>query len=235
MQRKHWTIVGAVVAGLAVVVAAGWFFFLRDDAPPKPTLDKNAAVDAGATSPDGTWKVVQGPDVYVGYRINELFAGESIKKTAVGRTTAVNGTVSISGTEVTGASVSADLRELQSDSDRRDSYIRENGLQSDTFPTASFALTEPLELPQPIEKGAAVTLPGTGTLTLHGVEQTVTVDLEARWLGDTLEIVGTIPIRLADYKITPPKTPLVGVDGEGSIEIKLVLKREVTSPTTTGG
>jgi len=235
MKAKQWAIVAATFAGIAVIAAAGWFFFLRDDPPPKPTLAPNPTIDSDATSPDGTWRVAQGDGVYLGYRMSELFAGETIKKTGVGRTPTVNGSVSITGDTVSGASIAADLRELDSDDDRRDNYIRENGLESDRFPTASFSLTDTITLPQPIEKGATVKIPATGVLTLHGVEKPVTIDLEARWLGDTLEIVGTFPIRLADYGIKPPKTALVSVDDTGNVDIALVLKREATPATTAPG
>jgi len=74
-------------------------------------------------------------------------------------------------------------------------------------------------------KGAKVNVDATGKLTLHGVTKTVTVPLEARWTGPTIEIVGTAPISLPDYKIDAPDTGVVSVDDHGSLELSLTFIR----------
>jgi len=83
-------ILAAAVVVLVVGGAGFWYFVLRDDAPAKASLD---AIDQGGSSTttggkpvtlDGTWNVEQGEDVFVGYRVQELFAGDTIKKTAAG-------------------------------------------------------------------------------------------------------------------------------------------------------
>ena len=96
----------ALIAVVLVIVLGGagfYWFVLRDDAPPKATLQTNSTV-AGApsdqASADGTWKVAPADNVFVGYRVQEVFAGETIKKTAAGRTPAVTGTLTISGSTV---------------------------------------------------------------------------------------------------------------------------------------
>ena len=64
-----------------------------------------------------------------------------------------------------------------------------------------------------------------GTLTLHGVTKPVTVPVEARWDGDTIEVAGNAPVVLADYKIEPPDTGVVKVDDHGSFELALTFRR----------
>ena len=62
-----------VVAGVAT-----WWFVLRDTAAPKARVDAvTANAPAGAesrSSADGTWSVKAADTVFVGYRIQELFA-----------------------------------------------------------------------------------------------------------------------------------------------------------------
>ena len=92
-----------VLAALVVVLAAGgalWWFFLRDDAPEEATLEQSdCAISGGPATADGSWEVRPGTveEGFVGYRIEELFGGETIKKTAVGRTPDVTGSMTVDG------------------------------------------------------------------------------------------------------------------------------------------
>ena len=49
----------------------------------------------------------------------------------------------------------------------------------------------------------------------------ITVALDARWNGPTIDVVGTAPIVLRDYGIKPPHTVIADVDDHGSIEVDL--------------
>jgi polyisoprenoid-binding protein YceI len=153
--------IGLVVVVVAAVAAVGvWYVALRDTAPPPADL---AALDAAAQSrgtdggagaggaepagADGTWLVADDDAVFAGYRIEEIFAGETIKKTAVGRTSDVTGTLTVDGRRIESVDVEVDTTTLRSDSERRDQFIGNRGLQTDVFPQATFTLTEPLDLP----------------------------------------------------------------------------------------
>src|SRR6478735_6735914 len=140
---RIWKVVLPVVVVLGGLAFAGWWFFLRDDAPPVAALPVRTtpSTTSGAGAADGTWKVQPGDDVFAGYRIKEQFAGDTIEKTAVGRSPAVTGTMTVSGTQFPAATFDADLTELTSDSGRRDRSQQGGGLQIGQFPTASFTLT----------------------------------------------------------------------------------------------
>lgn len=222
MRRAFKLLFGALV--LVVVVAAGlvaWYVF-ADRAPAKPTLSVNAPVSAaGPATPDGTWHVVQHATRYVGYRIKELFGDAVLKHDVVARTSAVTGTLSIANSRVVAVVVRADVSQLASDREARDSYIRDNGLQSDKFPTARFTLTAPIALPAPVAKGQTVHVLATGMLLLHGVTRPVTFTLDARWNGPTIDVVGTAPIVLRTFGIVAPDTVIAKVDSHGSMELDL--------------
>jgi hypothetical protein len=101
--------------------------------------------------------------------MTELFAGETIHKTAVGRTPAVSGTVTLTPTAVESARVTADLGQLKSDRGPRDSYLHTHALETDTIPNATFVLAAPTPFPSRPAAGAPMQIPVTGRLTLHGV------------------------------------------------------------------
>jgi polyisoprenoid-binding protein YceI len=213
---------GGLVLVLVAVGGFGCWYVFADDAPPAPSLSATPGTTTGdgPATPDGLWRVAPGEDVYVGDRIKETFAGDTIKKDAVGRTPAVAGTMMISGTTVESASVTADLRELESNRATRDNYIKNNGLESASFPEAKFVLSKPIELSS-VQIGETVKADAEGTLTVHGVANPVTIPVEARWNGNTIEVAGTTPIVLADYGISAPSTSVVSVEDNGSMELKL--------------
>ena len=222
MRPIRW-LIGVVVITLLAAIGFGAWYVFGSRAPAKPKLATTAPVDSGGpATPVGTWKVTAGKNVYVGYRMTEVFTGDVIHKTAVGRTPAVTGTLKIVGNQATVTDVTADLQQLTSDRSAHDNYIHTHAIESDKFPHAVFELTEPITLAAPVRKGALQHLTATGALTLHGVTHTIHFAVEARWNGPTIDVdAADIPIVLADYKIEPPDTGVVKVDDHGSLEFSL--------------
>lgn len=229
--------------GLAVLVllglGVGAFLFFRDDAPEKANID-----DAGETLDDeglaaasiddvaGTWNVTsdvgdtEATSTFVGYRVDEELGGGIGANTAAGRTSDVTGTVTIAGGQVTEASFDVDMTTLTSDESRRDNQLKNRGLETEAFPTAGFALTDPVALPDNAVTGDKLTFSAPGELTLHGVTKPVTIDLEADLREGAIAIVGSTPIVLADYGITAPSGGVVvSVADEGSLEFQLFLAK----------
>ena len=96
---------------------------------------------------DGTWTVRPGEEVFAGYRITEDFG--VIHNTAVARTGAVEGRFTVEGTKVTGITATVNMASLTSQDDQlpvaagnRDAAMKTQGLETDTFPTATFTATE---------------------------------------------------------------------------------------------
>jgi polyisoprenoid-binding protein YceI len=222
LRALKWGAVALVVVVLAVGGLLAWWI-LSDRAPGKPKLSAAGPTTGGPATPVGGWHVVRTKDVFVGYRIRELFGDAVLKHTVVGRTPTVSGGLTIAANRVTTAQVTADLAELESDRAQRDTYIHDHALETDKFPTARFTLTTPIPLPADIKRGEGVETKATGRLLLHGVTRPVTVDVDARWDGPTIQVVGSAPITLADFHITAPNTVIADVDDHGSFEVDLVL------------
>jgi polyisoprenoid-binding protein YceI len=222
-----------VLAGLGAVVLAGWWFVLRSDAPERAALPERptgvslpsatgAAGDAGAT-PDGTWRVRRGPEVFVGYRATERWGADTVSKEAVGRTGAVDGTVRLSGAAIESAELTADMGELRSDQSARDAILRGRWLDSDAYPEARFRLLGPVALPGPPALGEVVEVTVPGSLTVAGSTQPVEVPLLVRWNGTTVDVAGGVRISLPAFGIEPPETPFIAVDDTVEIELQLTL------------
>ena len=236
----------AIIAVLAVLAVAGvaivYFGFFNDDAPaplaltdqPVPTTAAGPATTTAATVAAtsvqlaGTWRVAEGSTA--GYRVREKLAALPAKSDAVGRSPAVTGTVRVdgSGTALTAteARFEVDLTKLTSDESRRDNRIRTDGLQTNTFPTATFVSTKPIPLPAETASGQVVKAAAEGDLTIHGVTKRVTIPLDVRVAGGKGELVGSLGFPMSDFNITPPNIGgFVTVDPDATLEFKLVLEK----------
>jgi polyisoprenoid-binding protein YceI len=230
--RRGW--LAAVAAALVLALAGGGYLLLaRDaDAPAPASLDAATATTTATTvagaepaasgTPDGAWRVRDDGSSFVGYRVRERLAQLSSPNEAVGRTTQVTGTMQVAGDQVESVRVEADLRGLQSDEGRRDNAIRQRGLESSRFPTAVFALAEPIRLDQEPVNGKQVNGQGKGRLTVRGVTREVTADLQGRWDGSTIQVAGSIPVRMSDFQIEPPLVGFVlSIEDRLTVEFRL--------------
>lgn len=172
----------------------------------------------------GTWEVAQ--DSEAGYRVDEVLSGTDV--TVTGRTPDVAGTFQISadGLTLEAASLTVDVASISTDSAQRDAYFRDEALRTDEHPEASFVLAEPVTLERVPAAGETVQTSAVGELTLAGVAQTVTAEVQLRSDGTSAEIVGSIPITFADYGVAAPSLGFVTVEPEGLVEFQLVAERD---------
>jgi polyisoprenoid-binding protein YceI len=224
-RRWLWLVIGVPVA-LVVLVVGGTFVYIHfispDPAPPLTfsSVSSGAASDPPATL-DGSWSVATGSAVQ--YRVDEVLFGQN--NTATGKTDAVTGDLTLSGTTVNTTNVTVDMTKVTSDEGQRDGQFRGRIMQTSQFPTATFELTQPLQLQSIPANLQEITVTATGKLTLHGVTKDVTVDLKARLNGANLEVNGTIPVHFSDYNISNPSGGPAQVGEDGQIELLLVFQK----------
>lgn len=223
---------------VAVVVAGGfvaWRLFGGEE--PRAAGLSSATPSASAASEplegfDGTWTVDaesgsldDGTSTFAGYRIDEELSGFGTN-TAVGRTQDVAGQLTIDDTAVTELEVTVDMTSLRSDDERRDGQLSGRGLETAAFPTASFVLTEPVEIGEAPAVGGTIETTATGELTLHGVTREVEVPVQAQWTGERLEVVASVEVALAEYEIEPPVGFLVlSVADTGTVELHVLFEK----------
>ncbi|WP_426310299.1 YceI family protein [Cellulosimicrobium sp. E-16] len=222
MRRRTKVLVGVglgvVVLGGAVVAFGPGLYadWNNRAAAEEPTLDASSG-DAGALDPTslaGDWTVADGS--YAGYRVHEVLQGEDV--TVTGRTDEVTGSFTVADGALTEATIEVDMASVATDEPPRDAYFRGDALEVGTYPTATFALTSPVELPA---GSADVEL--AGDLTIHGVTQAVTVEAQVGTTADGVQVVGSVPITFSDYDVTAPSLGFVTVDDAGSVEFGLDL------------
>lgn len=243
---------GGAVVVVALLGFALWWLVLRDDAPEAvslagalstlPTATASAtSPSAGATAGTGTpttappaastggingsWTVDATQKSFLGYRVEEQLATFGAN-TAVGRTAKVTGQAVIADGALTAATVTGDLTQLKSDNNLRDGQLRNQAIETQKFPNATFTLGAKVDLPATVESGQAVEVTLAGTLELHGVKKQVQVPVHAQLSNGLLVVVGSIDIRFSDYNIASPRgAAVLSIEDHGVMELQLFLKR----------
>jgi polyisoprenoid-binding protein YceI len=253
--RRRWFVSLAVaVVLLGAAATGGIWWFLRDDAPASVDLesatesldpvsidepaatasdDATDAATASATAVGGTWTVdtsigefsyEDSTGTFVGFRVEEELSSIG-STTAVGRTPTVIGSITVDGTTLSAATIEADMTAITTNDSRRDDAVQE-ALETGEFGTATFTLTEPIDLGDAVNTGAATTVQATGDLTIHGVTTQVTLPLEAQLVDDTVVVVGSLDIDVSTYGVEAPTAPIVvSVSDQATIELQLFFNR----------
>ena len=98
-MRKRLIIAGAAVAAVVVLAGTGAYVYFFSGLRSSPSALGLSATTPSAAASNGTlagrWMVTSGS--VAGYRVNELFVGQTSKHAAVARTSTVNGSLTVSG------------------------------------------------------------------------------------------------------------------------------------------
>lgn len=195
-----------------------------DEAAEDQAAEETAA-DLTLADLAGAWALAEDGESFVGYRIGETFADIGTA-TAVGRTSDLSAELDFDGARITRVVITADLRTLRSDQSRRDQALRNRGLETDMYPTATFTLSEPIEIGEAALSGGLIEQSVRGTLELHGVVNEVEIALTGQLVDGLAVIVGSSEIALADYEIVPPTNfRVVSIEDSGTMEFQIILAR----------
>jgi polyisoprenoid-binding protein YceI len=231
--------------GVALIVVAFLLVYLvifptSSTKPFKLTTSKassttSAATTAGAapqttsaTGFNGTWKVTSGSQA--GYRVREKLGFLPAQSDAVGRTSQITGGVTFSESKsvvtISAASFDVAVNTLKSDRSMRDEKIHEIGLESNRYPTATFALSRPLTVSASALYGKVTRLSVTGTFNIHGVAKSETLPVELTLSGSIFEAAGSFSFPWSEFGMTAPSIGgFVNVARKATMEFDLRLQR----------
>lgn len=192
-------------------------------APPSSDPSTGATADPSSDgSIAGEWTV--GAGSVAGYRVREQLANLSAESDAVGRTEDVSGSITVEGdgdgAQLTAGTLTVDTTTIQSDEGRRDNRLRNEGLQTDQFPTATFTVTQPVEVPAAALAGTPTDVTLVGDLTLHGVTKSVEIPAQAQLTDGRIQVAGSLTFPLSDFDISPPNVGgfILSIADEGALE-----------------
>jgi polyisoprenoid-binding protein YceI len=240
-MRKWWKwLVGAIVVVVVLAVAIPFIYIhlIEGPAPPKlalPTSHSTTSVGASgstsAQSVSGTYNVGSGSEA--GYRVTEVLVGQH--STAVGRTTKIWGSVTISGDSVTAGTFTVDMASVASDQSERNAQFDGRIMDVARYPTAALKLTAPISLGTLPDLGSKVTYTASGDLTMHGVTRAVTFSLTTERTANGIYALADLPILFSDWNIANPSVGgFVTTDSSGTLEVLVYLTKGAGNPVTSG-
>jgi polyisoprenoid-binding protein YceI len=241
-RRLIWWIGGVVVVLVIAAVAAPFIYihFIEGPPPAKLVLPQTTTTTSGSKSSstaspslDGTWNV--GTGSIAGYRVNEDLVGQHT--TAVGRTNEIWGSLQVSGTRVTSGTFTVAMASVKSDQSQRNARFDGPIMDVSRYPTATFALTAPIDLTSVPVSGANTPYTASGTLDLHGVSRAVTFPLQVQRQGSKVDVLADITVPFSEWNIANPSIGgFVTTADQGTLEVLLILTQGPGNPasTTTG-
>ena len=166
---------------------------------------------------------------YASYRVTEQLAGISFPNDAIGTTPTVAGTMVIAadGSIAPGSKLTIDLRNLKSDQDQRDGYVKNRTLEVEKFPYAEFVPTKIQGLPLMIPTQGQTGFQLTGNMTIHGVTKEVTFQGIATFGRDsTVAGRGKTSFSFGTFGLTKPTLArLISVEDKIDLEVVFRFKR----------
>ncbi len=112
---------------------------------------------------------------------------------------------------VAALNITVDLRTLQTDAARRDNYVRQNALQTDTYPYATFVSVSTQGLPANYSDGQTVHFQLVGNLTMHGKTNKEVFDVQGKVVGNMITGKATSTIYMTDFGIQPPNLANIAI------------------------
>jgi polyisoprenoid-binding protein YceI len=212
----------AVVLGAVVLsVLLGWGPTSAQEASP---VAADCNVDQAMAEAPAVY-TVNGEESTASYTAQEELASVGAAE-AVGTTNAIIGSILLDENNVPLAcsNFAVDMRTMESDESKRDNYLRENVLESETYPYATFVVAYVTGAEEGLQEGETATVQLVGDLTIHGVTKTVTWDAEVMLEGESITGTATTTFLIADYGM---EKPIVGQ--VVSIEDEIVLNVEITA------
>lgn len=163
------------------------------------------------------------------FRVREQLARLNAPSDAVGKTSAVKGSIVLTpdGKIVADQSkLTVDLSSLQSDSGMRDNFIKRSTLETARFPSAVFVPTEVRGLPSPLPTSGQQSFQLLGNLTIRDVTRPVTWDVTSQVEGDDLTGRATTTLTFQDFGLAKPSVAAVlSVNDEIRLEVAFHMTR----------
>jgi polyisoprenoid-binding protein YceI len=216
-------IVGVIVIAVVLALLLPAIYGVFNRAP--ESLVTNRFTDGTtilANELDGTWLVTDGS--IVGYRVPERIGLTTLE--GVGRTSAVTGTFVVDDGTLEAATFEVDMATFTSDRSQRDDQFRGRIMDVATYPTATFQLLTPSEIPDSTTVASMEPFVVSGNLTLRGVTNEVTVQIFAAIDEGQLRLTGSTEIIFSEWGIPNPSLPaaLIFTEDRGTLEFDLLFQ-----------
>lgn len=187
-----------------------------------------AEVKTFRTVPNDTRNVVQ-------------FTSDATMEKVVGKTHDITGTLELNLADISatgGGTFEVDLRTLDTGIGLRNQHMRENHLETDKYPKATFTLQRFLSADRTtLEPGETVNVVAEGELAVHGVSKVYQIPVRLYYAksdqvtqgrlggsnGDMVAVNAAFVVKLADHGIRRPELLFMRLSGEQNVEVSFAM------------
>ncbi len=211
---------------LALVAVAGPLYTLIMGSGLKTDGLSAEGAEPASTDMNGSWSVVVGAipnHSSAGFTFEEILPGE--EKTTSGSTIDVTGDIEIANDTLNSGLITVDMTNITTDQEKRDINVRMRLLHTDEFPTATFEVTQPVDLSEIPADGTVGQVVVPGELTVHGQTNEVAPTFDVLRDGDQVIIASDIEINRLDYNVETPEFVAAKIDEMGEINVRLTLEK----------
>lgn len=223
--------VTGVSVGLLALIVVGTSIYVHVSAVPAMlTLPKSSGPatesSSSAATAEGVWNV--GPGSIVGWRVSQIFIGQQLP--LVIRTDRVWGSITVAHGSVSQGSFTVDMAAVTSSLSQT---TRRTVFNVSAYPTATLALTSPIELRAMPADGAVERFPAAGMLTLHGVRHPVRFTASVERVGANIDVLADITFPYGAWGISAQGVPvLADLQSPATIEVLLRLTQGPGNPAS---
>src|SRR5438270_2647872 len=218
MKRRN--ILLAVIGGVIIIIVAGILYTSHFASAVNQTQSHVASGAVTVTETPApstglqTFQIVPAQTT-ASYSVYEnLIFQNKPNNDAIGTTHSVQGSFRIrSGASplVAAMNITVDLRTLQTDAERRDNYVRQHALETDTYPYATFISISTQGLPASYTDGQTIHFQLIGNLTMHGKTNNEVFDVQGKVVGKTITGSATSTMYMTDFGIQPPNLANIAI------------------------
>ncbi len=120
------------------------------------------------------------------------------------------------------ACVRIDAASLTTGNAIRDRTMRTSHLETTKYPTIEFRL---LAVEDVRRDARGWDFAARGSLALHGVTRQIVLPMRAQEEGESVRLTGTLPLKMSDYGIPPPRFLLLTVEDEVVVSFDILARR----------
>ena len=189
-----------------------------------PTTDDKDEKDT-----HGAVRITLKSDSAARYRITEQLARRNLPNDAVGETKDITGDIYIKPDGSVDSNISlitVDLASLKSDEGRRDRYVRNNTLQTETYPTATVIPKELINLPWPLPSSEEFQFSMITDTTIREVTSSILWKVTAAYEGNHLSGSAKTNFTFDTFKLNQPRLAFI-LSIEDNIRLELDFLAEV--------
>jgi polyisoprenoid-binding protein YceI len=182
-----------------------------------PTIHRSVTKPALAASPCTTINTASNLRAFsinsqksdASYEAHFLVEGQTVPGTVMGITGDVSGEFLITSDDqptIMSMTMIVDLRTLDSGSSERDNHVRNDTLEVNKYPYATFTVMDAQVLPGSYSEGQNVTFKLKGSLTIHGVTRPTTFTMQGQLANNMVIGSAATLIHLQDFNMKTPMT-----------------------------